>query len=398
MSISAADNLAINNFREYLRIPSVHPNIDYQPCIEFLKRQATDLNLPVKVYEVVVNKPIVVLTWQGTQPELPAIMLNSHMDVMPVYEASWTHKPFDAHMDAEGNIFARGAQDMKCVGIQYLEAIRRLKQRNITLKRTLHITFVPDEEIGGEDGMAAFVRSKHFEELNIGFAMDESMPSATEEMILFYGEKTLWQIHVHCTGQAGHGSAMFNNTPGDKFRYIINKFLDLRDQEKSKLVNNSLLKHGDVTSVNLTKIYGGVQTNVIPERLTAVFDVRIALSVDIVQFERMLNQWCTEAGPGVNIEFEQKQAHVPSTTRDGNPYWQALTAALDKLNIKYRPVICIGATDMRKIRAVGIPAVGFTPANNTRLLLHDHDEYLNKDIFLEGIRIFTETIPAIANV
>lgn len=29
MSISADDELAINNFREYLRIPSVHPNIDY---------------------------------------------------------------------------------------------------------------------------------------------------------------------------------------------------------------------------------------------------------------------------------------------------------------------------------------------------------------------------------
>lgn len=53
---------------------------------------------------------------------------------------------------------------------------------------------------------------------------------------------------------------------------------------------------------------------------------------------------------------------------------------------------------MRKIRSVGIPAVGFTPANNTRLALHDHNEYMHKDIFLKGITIFTETIPAIANV
>lgn len=45
-----------------------------------------------------------------------------------------------------GNIYARGTQDMKCVGIQYLEAVRRLKQSGITLKRTLHISFVPGKE------------------------------------------------------------------------------------------------------------------------------------------------------------------------------------------------------------------------------------------------------------
>lgn len=32
---------------------------------------------------------------------------------------------------------------MKCVGIQYLEAIRRLKNNGVKLKRTLHVSFVP---------------------------------------------------------------------------------------------------------------------------------------------------------------------------------------------------------------------------------------------------------------
>ena len=38
-----------------------------------------------------------------------------------------SHDPFGAVMDEHGNIFARGSQDMKCVGMQYLEAIRLLK-------------------------------------------------------------------------------------------------------------------------------------------------------------------------------------------------------------------------------------------------------------------------------
>lgn len=46
-------------------------------------------------------------------------------------------------MDKDGNIFARGSQDMKCVGIMYLEAIRRLKNDGIRLKRNVYLSFVP---------------------------------------------------------------------------------------------------------------------------------------------------------------------------------------------------------------------------------------------------------------
>lgn len=82
------------------------------------------------------------ITWQGTQPDLPSVILNSHMDVVPVFENKWSHPPFGADMDSEGRIFARGSQDMKCVGMQYLAAIRALKKRGATMKRTVHITFV----------------------------------------------------------------------------------------------------------------------------------------------------------------------------------------------------------------------------------------------------------------
>lgn len=57
-------------------------------CIEFLKKQAKGLDLPVQIYTVVSDKPIVVLTWQGLEPALPAVLLNSHMDVVPVFPVS----------------------------------------------------------------------------------------------------------------------------------------------------------------------------------------------------------------------------------------------------------------------------------------------------------------------
>lgn len=55
----------------------------------------------------------------------------------------WTYPPFSAYMDAKGDIYGRGAQDAKDVSCQYVEAVRRMKQHNVLLKRTLHITFMP---------------------------------------------------------------------------------------------------------------------------------------------------------------------------------------------------------------------------------------------------------------
>ena len=46
---------------------------------------------------------------------------------------------------------------------------------------------------------------------------------------------------------------------------------------------------------------------------------------------------------------------------------------------------------------LGIPALGFSPMNKTPLLLHDHNEYLNKNTFLDGIKIYIEIITAVAN-
>lgn len=139
-----------------------------EPCVGFLERQADNLELPVSVYYPGnEDNPVVVMTWQGSQPELPSIMLNSHMDVVPVSQEFWSFPPFKAEIDETGNIYARGAQDMKPVGMQYLAAIRALKRKGVTqLKRTIHLTYMPDEEKGGEFGMQPFVNSSVFKEMN----------------------------------------------------------------------------------------------------------------------------------------------------------------------------------------------------------------------------------------
>lgn len=62
------------------------------------------------------------------------------------------------------------------------------------------------------------------------------------------------------------------------------------------------------------------------------------------------------------------------------------------------PVIAPGGTDSRYIRALGIPALGFTPINHTKIRLHDHNEYLGAEVFLKGIQIMKNVIKHVTAV
>lgn len=160
--------------------------------MEFLKRQAKSLNLPVEVVYPAERKPVVIIKWLGSQPELPSIILNSHTDVVPVFSDKWTHEPFSADIDSEGRIFARGTQDMKSVGTQYLGAIRLLLASGFKPKRTVYVTFVPDEEIGGTLGMQEFVKTDFYKQMNVGFSLDEGATSETDVHHLFFAERLRW--------------------------------------------------------------------------------------------------------------------------------------------------------------------------------------------------------------
>ncbi|XP_055588182.1 aminoacylase-1-like [Uranotaenia lowii] len=391
-------NEEIRLFREYLKIPSVHPNINYDGCVEFLKRQAASLNLPVQVIEVHPRNPIVIMTWQGTDPGAKSIILNSHMDVVPVYPDQWTHPPFSAHLDKEGRIYARGSQDMKCVGIQYLAAIRAMQSEGVKLKRTLHLLFVPDEEVGGVLGMRDFVHTKEFQALNCGFSLDEGYASEDETFVLFNGERTLKFTRFYISGSPGHGSLILQNTAGEKARKLIDRMMDFRRAEEEKLLNNPNLTVGDVTTVNLTMMSGGVQSNVIPAELMVCFDVRLSVTVDIETFTRQLETWCEESGGGIRIDLHDAPHITPTKLDETNPFWVAMKGTLDAMGLAVKSYIFPGATDSRFIRHLGIPAIGFSPINNTPKLLHDHDEFLHADIFLKGIQIYKKLIQAVANV
>ena len=71
-----------------------------------------------------------------------------------------------------------GRVDLNILSPQYLSALAALTETS--LQRTVHLSFNPDEEIGGHDGLAVFVKTDLFKSLNVGFGMDEGLASSTE--------------------------------------------------------------------------------------------------------------------------------------------------------------------------------------------------------------------------
>uniref|UniRef100_A0A2C9LX62 N-acyl-aliphatic-L-amino acid amidohydrolase n=1 Tax=Biomphalaria glabrata TaxID=6526 RepID=A0A2C9LX62_BIOGL len=397
--MEGVENASVSRFREYLRINTMQPSPNYDAALEFLSKQAAELGLDFRVLESgIKDRPLGLMTWKGTDPELKSVLLTSHMDVVPVFPQYWTYEPFSAHKDEKGNIYARGAQDMKCVTSWYLEAIRQLKAEGQQFQRTLHLLFTSDEEIGSHPA-ESFSKTEEFKNLNLEFGLDEGLANPGSKMRVFYGERSIWWIKVLCKGNPGHGLAFIENTAAKKLQYMMNKFLAMRDEQETKLKSDPNGKLGSVYTVNMTMLEGGVQPNVVPAELSATFDIRIPPTEDFEAFKEKLKQWCREAGPEVTMEFIQ-EGYMKETVdvTDKNPWWVAFKSACDKLNVDLELEIFPGGTDSRHFRKAGLNMIGFSPMNNTPVLLHDNDEFLNEQVFLKGIDIYKEVIPALANL
>lgn len=144
---------AIERFQKFLRFPTVSSiSVEtgaYKDCATWLLTELKSTNVFDDVFslpEAPEHSPVVVAVWKGVDESLPVLLLNSHYDVVPAEQKDWTVPPFEA-LRKDGNIYGRGTQDMKCVCMQYIEAIQKIHLLKPDWKpaRSIYLTFVPDE-------------------------------------------------------------------------------------------------------------------------------------------------------------------------------------------------------------------------------------------------------------
>lgn len=410
--LTTADHEAVRRFQDFLRIRTITAegplNGANQQAMDYLSKYCDDIGVTYQILEYTDGYPIFLATLPGSDPSLPAILLNSHYDVVPVMLEKWHWDPFAATELPNGDIVARGTQDMKCVCTQYLEAIRILNAKKWQHTRTVYLAFQPDEELGGSRGMAKWVDSPEFRKLNVGFALDEGIASETATATAFYGERTVWWVKLLASGPTGHASRFVEDTAVTKLVTVLNKFMSFRNEQQALLgeggcahAKATLL--GDVVTLNVTALQAGVPGlggefayNVIPEEAMAGVDIRIPPSVSLKDFEEMLQSWLL---PGMKYEFLVKsEVNNPTSTGSDNPYWATFSKSCKEMDCDLSLQVFPAATDGRYLRNVAnIPVIGFSPIQRQPVLLHDHDERLNKYVYLRGIEIYEKVINDLAN-
>lgn len=426
---------AIGLFQEFLRFDTVSAtspfNGGYKKCAAFLQAQLESIPVLQDVHllkEAPDHSPVVIAHWPGKDLSLPVLLLNSHYDVVPADLSKWTVPPFDA-IRKGGKIYGRGTQDMKCVCMQYMEAIRKISTMHPDWRpeRSIYLTFVPDEEIGGA-GMAAFLDSDLYKkELpGIALALDEGLASTTHVFDVFYGERLPWWVEVEATGPTGHGSRFIDNTAVEQIVELSNKALAFRTGQRNLLEMNhhENCTHavvaakkktlGDVTSLNITTLQAGMAVgntfafNVVPDSAKCTLDIRISPHMEPQEMKNILDTWCRECSKapekGSKVswkpvgDYNNAMAHATTNTdRTVNPWYAAFCDALQNMGCEIAPQVFPAATDSRFIRALGIRALGFSPMRNTEILLHEHDEYILESNFVEGIGVFVNLIQALGS-
>jgi len=404
----------------------------YKECADFLRGQLAQLGFEARAVEFVPNKPVVLATLVGSEPHLPSLLINGHYDVVPVMKDKWTKPAFEAveekQPDGRVKLYARGTQDMKCVCAQYLVALSRLLAKRKNFRRTLHVTYVPDEEIGGMDGMNEFLNSdiylKHV--APVALALDEGLANPEDAFTVFYGERCPMWIFVTVNGPTGHGSRFIENTAVERLLRICGKATEFRKKEeeifKGKRAADGCShceakKLGDVTTLNITFLSGGVamnegkqefvegeqkvSLNVIPTVAKAGFDIRVPPSVPVSKIGAMLDEWVKEENatwrPAPWTEQKLVEHSSTSIDRKENPFWGVFQDAISEFGLKLEPEVFPAGTDSRLIRQLGIPAFGFSPMRKTPVLLHEHDEWLMIDTYLEGVQVYEHLLERLLN-
>jgi succinyl-diaminopimelate desuccinylase len=189
----------------------------------------------------------------------PHVVFCGHSDTVPLGDRAWRKPPFGGEVE-DGRIYGRGSSDMKG-GLAALVAsfLDLAAADDWSGRLTLAVAY--GEETGSEGArlMASDGSLGPFDAMIIA--------EPTSNRVVRTHKGALW-LAVTAIGRTGHGSMP---QMGINALEMVIRFGDRLRQLDAFRVSHSLL--GQPT-ICLTRLQGGTQVNVIPDRAAAEFDLR----------------------------------------------------------------------------------------------------------------------------
>ena len=313
----------------------------------------------------------------------PTIALNAHGDVVPPGEG-WTHGPYSAEI-VDGKLYGRASAVSKSDFATYTFATRALESLQAPLKGGVELHFTYDEEFGGELGPGWLLRQ--------GLTKPDLLLAAGFSYQVVTAHNGCLQMEVAVHGKMAH--AAIPDTGIDALQGAVAVLNALYAQ-------NALYKQ--VTSgvpgithpyLNVGRIEGGTNTNVVPGKVVLKLDRRMIPEENPADVEATIRRVIAEAAatvPGITVEIKRLLLAHSMQPLPGN---KALVEALQRHGeaVFGEPIPTSGTplyTDVRLYGERGIPAAIY--GAGPRTVFESNAKRADEHVVLEDLRRATKVV------
>jgi succinyl-diaminopimelate desuccinylase len=317
----------------------------------------------------------------------PTIALNAHGDVVPPGEG-WTHDPYGGEI-VDGKLYGRASAVSKSDFATYTFALRALTALGAKLRGSVELHFTYDEEFGGELGPGWL--------LNLGLTRPDVLIAAGFSYQVVVAHNGCLQLEVTLHGLASH--AAYPETGVDALQ-AANKLLG------ALYAHNDVLRtrHSSVAGIdhpylNVGRIDGGTNTNVVPGKVVLKLDRRMIPEEDAGAVEAEVRGLIAAAvAPCPDIRVEIRRILLARALK-ASPNNHALVTALQRHGqaVFGEPIPTSGTplyTDVRLYGELGIPAAIYGAGPRTVLESNAKraDEHLELDDLRRATKVIARTL------
>ncbi len=311
------------------------------------------------------------------------IALNAHGDVVPPGDG-WQHDPYGAEIE-NGSLYGRAAAVSKSDFASFTYAVRALEAVAKPSHGAVELHFTYDEEFGGLLGPGWL--------LSQGLTKPDLMIAAGFSYEVVTAHNGCLQMEVTVHGKMAH--AAIPSTGVDALQGAV-KILNALYAQNALYQNIT----SDVPGIshpylNVGRIEGGTNTNVVPGKVSFKLDRRMIPEENAVEVEadiRRIIQEAAAATPGITIDIKRLLLANSMRPLPGN---QPLVDAIQKHGevLFGEPIPAMGTplyTDVRLYGEAGIPGVIY--GAGPRTVLESHAKRNDERVVLEDLRRATKVI------
>lgn len=241
---------------DLVKIDSINPPGNEKQLAEHCARYLEKLSLEVTVIEHGKNRSSILARLAG-KGHKPGVLLSAHLDTVPPGLSAWKQDPLSG-LVADGNVYGRGAADMKGGMAVILYTVSALKAR---LDGDVYIALTAGEET---DSLGAKEAAGLLADIPLQGII---IPEPTHNQVVIAEKGALW-LELTTYGKTAHGSTPAVGVNAiEHMRLLLNEW----DALAFNLPSHPLL--GEFTR-SLNTVQGGVKTNVVPDQCTVTIDMR----------------------------------------------------------------------------------------------------------------------------